>query len=188
MPMANMLSDRLIFFHFFQGVALPKGSAFCKKVQLILTSGNCLTGKKIRRIIAYRYNDIEIEIGETGEMSTESKPLTLLKAYRIVHNLDTNKICERANISRSYLTRVEQGVTPSAEIAARLVQVLTDVDCVRASQPSNTPNQVETLESARRLVERTKVLHEEFAREGIREIHLLYPKRYQAEGSEHGYA
>ncbi|RDU98739.1 helix-turn-helix domain-containing protein [Trinickia dinghuensis] len=118
-------------------------------------------------------------------MSVESRPLTLLKAYRIVHNLDTNKICEQAKISRSYLTRVEQGATPSAEIAARLVEVLTNVDCVRASQPSNTRNQLETFESARRLLDRIKVLHTEFAREGLREIHLLYPKRFQLGEGEH---
>lgn len=121
-------------------------------------------------------------------MSAESRPLTLLKAYRIVHNLDTNKICEQAKISRSYLTRVEQGVAPSVEIAARLIKVLTNVDCVRAAQPSNTRNQLETLESARRLVERTRALHAEFAREGLREIHLLYPKRYQSGEEEHALA
>lgn len=124
----------------------------------------------------------------TGEMSVESRPLTLLKAYRIVHNLDTNKICEQAKISRSYLTRVEQGATPSAEIAARLVEVLTNVDCVRASQPSNTRNQLETFESARRLLDRVKALHVEFAREGLREIHLLYPKRFQLGEDEHAVA
>lgn len=122
-------------------------------------------------------------------MANESKPLTLLKAYRIVNNLDTNKICEQARISRSYLTRVEQGATPSAEIAARLVEVLTNVNCVRASQPcATTPTKAESLESARRLLDRTKALYAEFAEEGIREIHLLYPQRYQAGVEDHGRA
>jgi transcriptional regulator with XRE-family HTH domain len=121
-------------------------------------------------------------------MTIDSKPLTLLKAYRIVHNLDTNKICEKAKISRSYLTRVEQGATPSAEIAARLVEVLKNLDCVRASPRSATPMKLESLEGARRLVELTKTTHLEFEQEGIREIHLLYPQRYQSGVVDHGHA
>ncbi len=65
-------------------------------------------------------------------MAIASKPLTLLKAYRIVHNLDTNKICQKAEISRPYLTRLEQGAIPSPEIAERLVKILTDADCAGA--------------------------------------------------------
>ncbi|RKP47575.1 helix-turn-helix domain-containing protein [Trinickia fusca] len=121
-------------------------------------------------------------------MSTRPKPLTLLKAYRIANNLDTNKICEQARISRSYLTRVEQGATPSAEIAARLVRVLTSAECVRVPQRATTPTRAESLESARRLLEQTKALHAEFAEQGIREIHLLYPQRYQAGVEDHGFA
>lgn len=121
-------------------------------------------------------------------MTIDPRPLTLLKAYRLVNNLDANKICELASISRSYLTRVEQGATPSVEIAARLIQVLTNVDCVRTAQRSATPTRVESLESAKRLVERVKALHIEFAQEGIREIHLLYPQRYQAGVDDHGCA
>ena len=121
-------------------------------------------------------------------MTTDSKPLTLLKAFRIVHNLDTNKICAQARISRSYLTRVEQGTTPSAEIAARLVEVLQKPDCVRASIRSATPTQLESLEGAKRLIDRMKATHPEFAAEGIREIHLLYPQRYQAGVDEHVHA
>lgn len=121
-------------------------------------------------------------------MTIDSKPLTLLKAYRIVNNLDANKICELASISRSYLTRVEQGATPSVEIAARLTQVLTNIDCVRTAQRTSSPTRVESLESAKRLLERIKALHAEFAKEGIREMHLLYPQRYQAGVDDRGCA
>lgn len=121
-------------------------------------------------------------------MTIDSKPLTLLKAYRIANNLDANKICELASISRSYLTRVEQGATPSVEIAARLIGVLTNVDCVRTAQRSSSTIRGESLESAKRLLDRVKSLHAEFAREGLREIHLLYPQRYQAGVDDHGCA
>jgi hypothetical protein len=105
-------------------------------------------------------------------MTIDSKPLTLLKAYRIVNNLDANKICELASISRSYLTRVE----------------LTNIDCVRTAQRASSPTRVESLESAKRLLERIRALHAEFAKEGIREIHLLYPQRYQAGVDDRGCA
>lgn len=120
------------------------------------------------------------------EPRIEASPrLTLVKAYRIVHNLDTNKICEQAQISRSYLTRVEQGATPSAVIAARLVKVLTNTDSMRAAHPPATTAKAELLEAARRLVEYNKAAHPEFANGCIQEIHLLYPERYQA-GSPYG--
>ncbi|SEI14462.1 helix-turn-helix domain-containing protein [Paraburkholderia hospita] len=117
-------------------------------------------------------------------MATETKPLTLLKAYRIVNNLDTTKICVKADISRPYLTRLEQGAIPSPEIAERLVKVLKDQDCARVSQPSaqsrrQQETKIEMMESARHLVSQTAEKHPEFARDGIREIHLLYPARFQ---------
>lgn len=124
------------------------------------------------------------------EPRIEAAPrLTLLKAYRIVHNLDTSKICEQSQISRSYLTRVEQGATPSALIAARLVKVLTNADAVRAAHPPATTAKAELLEAARRLLAYNKAVHPEFANGCIQEIHLLYPERYQAEspsGATHG--
>ncbi|WP_144153328.1 helix-turn-helix domain-containing protein [Paraburkholderia sp. BCC1885] len=121
-------------------------------------------------------------------MTIDSKPLTLLKAYRIANDLDANKICEMASISRSYLTRVEQGATPSAEIAARLIGVLSNADCVRMARRASSPTRVKSIERAKRLVERVKTLHAEFAQEGIREIHLLYPQRYQAGVDDRGCA
>lgn len=115
-------------------------------------------------------------------MATDSKPLTLLKAYRIVNNLDTNKICTKADISRPYLTRLEQGAIPSPDIAERLVKVLKDQDCARATQPSAQSAKIEMLECARRLITTIAAQHPEFEREGIREIHLLYPARFQVGG------
>lgn len=112
-------------------------------------------------------------------MATDTKPLTLLKAYRIVNNLDTNKICTKADISRPYLTRLEQGAIPSPEIAERLVKVLKDQDCARATQPSAQSTKIEMLECARQLITSIAARHPEFVREGIREIHLLYPARFQ---------
>ncbi|PCE30072.1 helix-turn-helix domain-containing protein [Burkholderia ubonensis] len=119
-------------------------------------------------------------------MATDSKPLTLLKAYRLINNLDTNKICTKADISRPYLTRLEQGAIPSPEIAERLVSVLQDHDCARASQPSAQPAKIELLQSARRLIDATTAKHPDFALDGIREIHLLYPARYQVGTADHG--
>jgi len=107
-----------------------------------------------------------------------TKPLTLLKAYRIANNLDTNKICIKADISRPYLTRLEQGATCSPDIAERLVKVLIDAECTRQAERSGNPLKVEMLESAKRLIELTKAQDAEFSKFGIREIHLLYPERY----------
>lgn len=122
-------------------------------------------------------------------MSTDSKPLTLLKAYRIAYNLDANKICVRAAISRPYLTRLEQGAVPTADVALRVVQALRDKECVRIAQPSAQPNtnKIEMLEHARRLIEIAQEKHTDFA-EGIQEVHLLYPSRYQEGVIEHGHS
>lgn len=110
------------------------------------------------------------------------KPLTLLKAYRVSQNLDTAKICLMADISRPYLTRLEQGSIPSPDIAERLVKVLRDPDCVRdSSRPSENPQKIELLDAARRLIDGIRTRDIEFASHGIREIHLLYPERYQSE-------
>src|SRR5579863_3854396 len=105
------------------------------------------------------------------------KPLTLLKAYRVAHNFDTAKICLRADISRPYLTRLEQGSIPSPDIAERLVKVLSDADCVRdSSRPSENPQKLELLNAARRLIDVVRTRDTEFAAHGVREIHLLYPE------------
>jgi transcriptional regulator with XRE-family HTH domain len=110
------------------------------------------------------------------------KPLTLLKAYRVAQNLDTAKICLRADISRPYLTRLEQGSIPSPDIAERLVKVLRDADLVRdSSRPSENPQKIELLDAARRLIDAVRTRDAEFAEHGVREIHLLYPDRYQSE-------
>jgi len=109
------------------------------------------------------------------------KPLTLLKAYRVAHNLDTAKICLLADVSRSYLTRLEQGSIPSPDIAERLVKVLKDADCVRHSRPSEHPQKMELLDAARRWIDVVRTRDAEFAAHGVREIHLLYPERYQSE-------
>ena len=110
------------------------------------------------------------------------KPLTLLKAYRLANNLDTAKICLRADISRPYLTRLEQGSIPSPDIAERLVKVLRDADCVRdSSRPSENPQKIELLDAARRLIDVARTRDTEFAVHGVREIHLLYPERYRSE-------
>src|SRR5262245_6830948 len=106
---------------------------------------------------------IELE----SERRAETRRLTLLKAYRIIHNLDTNRICEQAGISRSYLTRVEQGATPSAEVAARLVQVLGNIADLRAAHTPSTTARVELLEAARRLVEYNKATDADFAHGSI---------------------
>ena len=109
------------------------------------------------------------------------KPLTLLKAYRVAHNLDTAKICTLADVSRSYLTRLEQGAIPHPDIAERLVKVLKNADCVRDSRPSEHPQKRELLDAARRWIDVVRLRDSEFATHGVREIHLLYPDRYQSE-------
>jgi transcriptional regulator with XRE-family HTH domain len=110
------------------------------------------------------------------------KPLTLLKAYRVAHNLDTAKICQRADISRPYLTRLEQGAIPSPDIAERLVKVLKNAECVRdSSRASENPQKIELLDAARRLIDVVRTSDPDFAANGVREIHLLYPERYQSE-------
>ncbi|MEX3917837.1 helix-turn-helix domain-containing protein [Paraburkholderia sp. BR10872] len=110
--------------------------------------------------------------------------MTLLRAFRIFHNLDATKICQEATISRGHLTRLEQGSMPSPEVAEILVRVLNDVRCLSAPQLRETELRRERLEEARIFIQHARRTHPNFKDGRLCEDHLLYPERYALELAE----
>lgn len=110
--------------------------------------------------------------------------LTLLRAFRIFHNLDATKICQEATISRGHLTRLEQGSMPSPEVAEILVRVLNDVRALSAPQLRETELRRERLEEARIFIQHARRTHQNFKDGRLCEDHLLYPERYALELAE----
>lgn len=101
--------------------------------------------------------------------------LTPLKAFRIALNLDSDKICLHADISRSYLTRLEQGAIPSVEIAARIIGAIKSGECAR----EKTQRRAEVLEAASKMFE---TLGGELS--ALSEMHLLYPERFMPQSNK----
>lgn len=110
--------------------------------------------------------------------------LTLLRAFRIFHNLDATKICQEADISRGHLTRLEQGSVPSPEMAEILVRVLNDVPALSGPQLRETELRRERFEEARIFIERAYKTYVNFKDGRLCEDHLLYPERYALELAE----
>jgi len=108
-------------------------------------------------------------------MTPAEATLTPLRAFRIALNLDSDKICAHADISRSYLTRLEQGAIPSVEIAERVVRAIKSGACSR----EKTQRRAEVLEPAEMFFSRLGGKLEAFS-----EMHLLYPERFQANKPE----
>ncbi|MDR6398050.1 helix-turn-helix domain-containing protein [Herbaspirillum seropedicae] len=104
-------------------------------------------------------------------MSSSTVPLTPLKAFRIANNLDSDQIVQQAEISRSYLTRIEQGNVPSPDIAARMVVVLNSGKCARVHKTHREDALQEAKQFLSAIPGWTGTLSE---------IHLLYPERYKA--------